>query len=59
MGMEAILFNAVEPFEKIVNSSSTEGPMWILVKIVRAVLEKKTFKDCTILYMYKPRVKGG
>ena len=53
MDMAAILFNGAEPFEQIVNILSTEGPMWNLVKTVQAVSEKKTFKDFTILYMYK------
>ena len=52
MGMAAILFNDAEPFEQTVNSLSTEDPMWILVKTVQAVSEKRTFKDFTILYMY-------
>ena len=58
MGMAAILFNGVEPFKQIVNIPSTEGPMRNLVKIGQAVSEKM-FKDHTILYMYKPRNKGG
>ena len=33
MGMAAILFNGVEPFEQIGNTLSTEGPMWNMVKI--------------------------
>ena len=32
MGMAAILFSGAEPFEQIVNISSTEGLMWNLVK---------------------------
>ena len=51
MGMAAILFNSAEPFEQIVNTLSTEGPTWNLVKIAQAVSEKKTFKNHTILYM--------
>ena len=27
------------------------GPMWNLVKIIQAILDKKTFKDFMILYM--------
>ena len=58
MGMVAILFNGVEPFEQIVNILSTESSMWNLVKIGQAVSEK-TFKDYMILNMYiKPRGKG-
>ena len=41
MGMTAILFSGVESFEQIVKTSSTEVPMWNLVKIGQAVLEKK------------------
>ena len=33
MGMAAILFNSVIPFEQIVSTTSTEGPMRNLVKI--------------------------
>ena len=51
MGIADILFNDVEPFEQIVHTLSTEGPMWNLVKTVQAVSEK-TFKNYTILYMY-------
>ena len=43
MGMAAILINDAEPFEQIVNTLSTESPMWNLVKIAQTVLEK-TFK---------------
>ena len=53
MGMETMLFNSFNPaesFELIVNTPFTEGPMWNLVKISRAVSEK-TFKDYMILYM--------
>ena len=50
--MTANLFNDAEPFEQIVNTLSTEGPMWNLVKISQVVLEKKTFKNFTIIYMY-------
>ena len=45
MGMAAILFNGMEPFDQIVNILSTEGPMWNLVEIVLAVSEKKTFEN--------------
>ena len=41
MGMMAILFNWAEPFERIVNSLLTEGPLWNLMKIAQVVLEKK------------------
>ena len=33
MGMVAILFSGVEPFEQIVSIPSTENSMWNLVKI--------------------------
>ena len=51
MGMAAILFNGAEPFQQIVNTLSTEGPKWNLVKSAQAV-SMKTFKNYTILYMY-------
>ena len=50
--MVAILFNGLEPFEQTVNISSTEGPMWNLVKIGQVVSEKTAFKDYTILFIY-------
>ena len=50
--MAASLFNGAESFEQIVNTLSTEDLMRNLVKIARAVSEKKTFKDFTILYLY-------
>ena len=53
MGMAAILYNAAEPLKQIVNTLLTEGPMWNLVKIDQAISEKKTFKNNTILYMFK------
>ena len=56
--MAAILFSGAEPFEQIVNILTTEGPMWNLVKIVQAILEKKTLKDCTSLYMYIAKGQG-
>ena len=58
MGMAAILYNRVEPFEQIGNTLLTEGPMRILVKIVQTVSEKKTFKNYTILYMYIEQGQG-
>ena len=48
MGMAAILFNGAVPFEQIIFTLSTEGPMWNLMKIAQAVSEK-TFKNYTIL----------
>ena len=51
MGMAAILYNGAEPFGQIVNIPSTEGPMWNLKKMSRAVL---------ILYnvpVYSPRAR--
>ena len=50
MGMAAIWFKGTELFEQIINILSTEGPLWNLVKIVQAGLEKKTFEDFTILW---------
>ena len=52
MGMTAILFNDAEPFKQTDKTRSTEGPLWTLVKIGQAVLEKMTFKVYEILYMY-------
>ena len=46
------LFNDAESFEQIDNTPSTESPMWNLIIIGQTVLEKKTFKDYDILYMY-------
>ena len=43
--MAAILFNGVESFEQIVNTISTESPMWNLVKLAQAISEKKTLKS--------------
>ena len=37
---------------------SIEGPLWNLVKIGRAVSEKKSFKDSEILYMYTAKGQG-
>ena len=51
MGMAVTLFNGVEPFEQVVTIPLTKRPIWNLVKIGQDVSEK-TFKDCTILYMY-------
>ena len=42
----------------IVNILSTEGPMWNLLKIVQAILVKKTFKDFMVLYMYGAQEQG-
>ena len=44
MGIADILFNETELFEQIDNTSSTESPMWNLMKISQAVSAKKTFK---------------
>ena len=37
MGMAAISFDGMEPFEQIGNILLTKGPMWNLVKITQAV----------------------
>ena len=37
IGMAAILFNDAEPFEQSINVTSTEGPLWNLVKIGQVV----------------------
>ena len=62
MGMAAILFNGVEPFEQIVNIPSTR-PIWNLVKIGQAISEKKTVsekmsKNNMILNMYIAKGQG-
>ena len=57
MGMAAILFKLVEPFEQTVNTLSTEGPIWNLVKTALVVSEK-TFENYTILYMYRAQGQG-
>ena len=58
MIMAAIFFNGTEAFQQIVNILLTEGPMWNLVKTVQAVSEEKTFKDFTILYMFRVQGQG-
>ena len=52
--MAAILLNGAEP---VVNTLSTESPMWNLVKIAQAVSEKR-FKNYIILYMYIAQGQG-
>ena len=53
MGMVAILFNGAEPFEQIVNTFLTEGPIRNLVKTAPAVSEKKIF-ILFVLRFYDP-----
>ena len=55
--MAATLFNGAERFEQIFNIFKTEGPRWNLVKTVQAVSEK-TFKELSILYMYRAQGQG-
>ena len=55
MGMAAILFKGTEPFKQIIYTLSTEGPMWNMVKIARAVSEKN-FKNYT--YVHSPGVRA-
>ena len=50
--MAATFFNAAEPFEQIVYTISTEGPMWNLVKIAHVISEKKSFKNYKVLTMH-------
>ena len=50
MGMVAISFNGVEPFEQVIIIPSTEGPMWNLVKIGQAVSEKNRRLKITRIY---------
>ena len=57
MGIAAILFNGVEPFEQIANFPLTEGSMWNLVTTGLAVSEKM-FKDYMILHMYMYIAQG-
>ena len=45
MGRMAILFNGAEPFEQILNTPSTDNPMWNFINIDYVVSEKKLFKD--------------
>ena len=52
MGMATILLSGAKPFEQIVNTISTEGPLWNLVKIAQAISEK-TCTNYTILYSGK------
>ena len=56
--MAAILFYDAEPFEQNVDISSTERPMWNLVKIGQVVWEKKRFKDFMVLYLYIAQRQG-
>ena len=59
MGMAAILFNGAKPYEQIVNTPLTDGPMWNLEKMGQAVSEKNTFiKDFLILYLYIAQGQG-
>ena len=44
-------YMGAESFEKIINTFSTEGPVWNLVKTAQAVSEK-TFNNYIILYLY-------
>ena len=54
--MTVVLLNGAEPFEQIIKTLTTEEN---LVKIARALSEKKTFKTYTILYIYiAPGVEG-
>ena len=57
MGMVAILFNGVKPFEQIVNTPLIERPTWSL-KISQVDSEKKMFKDYTILHIYIAQGQG-
>ena len=52
------MFNGVEPFKLIVNIPSAGDPMWNLVKISRAPLEKTMFKDYMLLYIYVAQWPG-
>ena len=53
MGMTATLFNSAKPFEQIVSTSSTEDPMWNLVKIGKRFQRRRHLKMYTIFYKYK------
>ena len=57
-GHGAILFNGAEPFEQIVITLWTEGPMWNLLKIAQSDSEKKPFINNTILHMYVAQGQG-
>ena len=58
MGMAAILFNGVKPFNKLSTSFLQRTLCEILVTTVQAVSEKKAFKDFTILCMYRAQGQG-
>ena len=52
----AILFNGTKPFEQIVNTPLTEGPMWKNGKTAQAVSEKMIYKKN--IYMYLAQGQG-
>ena len=54
MDMATILFSGAEPFEKIVNTLSTDGLVWNLVKVAQLVSEKKLKTNLTILHNLRP-----
>ena len=56
MGMTAILFNSVEPFEQIDNTISTEDPMWKLVKLVKQFQRRRL--NITRFYKHIAMGKG-
>ena len=57
MGMAAILFNGAKPFDQIVNTISTKGPMWIWLKLLMS-LQRRNSKKYTILFLYIAQGQG-
>ena len=52
MGMAAILFNGVEPYEQSVKTLLTESPIWYKCIWWKLLKQLQKFKNYTILYMY-------
>ena len=56
--MAAILFNSAKPFEQIVSTISTDGPIWNLVKNGPRFQRRRHLKFYTIFYMHKAMRQG-
>ena len=53
-----ILFNSAKPFEQIVSTTSTEGPMWNLAKNGKRFQRSRHLMIYTIFYMHKALGQG-
>ena len=57
MSIAVILFNGAEPFQQIVNTLSTKGPTWNLVKMLKGFQRRRRLKITQFIHVYSPEAR--